>query len=53
MGGVVPLSTMTASIDYSQDFSILRNGMCSIKVWLYRPPFFGNAKRNFLFKVVY
>jgi len=32
MGGRVPLSTMSANVEYGRDFGILRNGVCSVKV---------------------
>jgi len=34
--GAMPISTVTANIDYSQGSVILKNGCCGIKVWLYR-----------------
>jgi len=42
MGGRVPLSTMSANVEYGRDFGVLRNGVCSVKVWLYRPHFVGD-----------
>lgn len=53
MGGRLPLSTATARVDYSQEFGILRNGMCSIRVWLYRPELYGDPNTQYLYKIVY
>jgi len=32
MGGKVPLSTITANVEFGNDFGVLRNGVCSIRV---------------------
>lgn len=53
MGGRVPLSTMSANVEYGRDFGILRNGVCSVKVWLYRPRFVGDPAWTYLYKVVF
>ena len=34
--GQVPFSTLSASLDYSESFAVLKYGKCGIKVWLNR-----------------
>lgn len=53
MGGKVPLSTITANVEFGNDFGVLRNGVCSIRVWLYRPRFVGDPSWTYLYKVVF
>lgn len=51
MAGKVPVSSMDARVEHGCSFGILRNGVCSIRVWLYRSKFFGNNKLMYLYKV--
>ena len=53
LGGRVPLSTITANVEYGNDFGVLRNGVCSVRVWLYRPKFVGDPSWTYLYKIVF
>lgn len=41
----LPLSTVVAPIDYYNSTAVLKNSICSIKVWLHRQPFSKNTSR--------
>lgn len=43
MAGSVPTSKAEARVEYAYQFGRLRNGVCSIKVWLYRPKYYGDS----------
>jgi len=51
LSGSVPTSKMGAQIEHSMYLGILRNGICCVRVWLYRPKSFGNYNYNFFYKV--
>lgn len=44
MAGSVPTSKAAARVEYAHEFGRLRNGVCSIKVWLYRPRYYGDSR---------
>jgi hypothetical protein len=51
LGGSIPTSKMSAQVEHGLYVGILRNGLCSVRVWLYRHKSFGNYNYNFLYKV--
>lgn len=44
MSGSVPTAKAEARVEYAHEFGRLRNGVCSIKVWLYRPKYYGDSR---------
>ncbi len=51
VGGSIPLSTVTAQIEHSFSLGILRNGICCLRVWLYRHKSFGNYNYNYKYSL--
>lgn len=51
LGGSMPVSKMSAQIEHSFYLGILRNGICCVRIWLYRHKSFGNYNYNFLYRV--
>lgn len=51
LGGSVPTSRMDAQLEHAFYLGILRNGVCCVRVWLYRHKSFGNYNHNFVYRV--
>lgn len=51
LGGSVPTSRVSAQVEHSLYVGILRNGVCCVRVWLYRHKSYGNYNKNFLYRV--
>lgn len=52
-GGNMPFSTVSAQIEHSYYLGILRNGVCCIRVWLYRHKSFGNYNYGYSYRLNY
>jgi len=46
--GKVPLATIETKIDYAADYVVLKDGVGSIKVWLYQTDKFQEAVVRFV-----
>lgn len=51
LGGSIPTSQVSAQVEHSFYLGILRNGICCVRVWLYRHKSFGNYNRHFMYRV--
>lgn len=51
LSGSIPTSKMSAQVEHSMYLGILRNGICCVRVWLYRHKSFGNYNYNYFYKV--
>lgn len=51
LGGSIPTSKMEAQIEHAFYLGILRNGICCVRVWLYRHKSFGNYNYNYVYRV--